>query len=267
MKSIRNWLYWKLIEHQVIQKAAAVFFTCAEEMRLARQTFRPYNPARQINVGYGVGPPPTYHPGMQAAFEQRCPGLKQRPYFLFFGRIHPKKGVDLLIEAYAALLGAREQKGKSEVPCLVIAGPGLETPFGLKMRELAGRNCPPGCVFWPGMLTGDAKWGALNGAEAFALPSHQENFGIAVVEAMACGVPVLISRQINIWKEIAEDQAGLVAEDTGEGTRRVLLTWAGLSEKEKSAMKEAAKTSYEKRFAISATADNLLSTIQDLIVR
>jgi glycosyltransferase involved in cell wall biosynthesis len=117
------------------------------------------------------------------------------------------------------------------------------------------------------MLTGEAKWGALNGAEAFVLPSHQENFGIAVVEAMACGVPVLLSRQINICREIAEDRAGFVAEDTREGTESLLLSWARLSDQDKSVMKKAAKTSYEKRFGISRTADNLLSTIEDLLTR
>ncbi len=59
------------------------------------------------------------------------------------------------------------------------------------------------------MLTGDLKWGAFRAAEAFVLPSHQENFGIAVVEALACGKPVLISDKVNIWREIVEDGAGL----------------------------------------------------------
>jgi glycosyltransferase involved in cell wall biosynthesis len=73
-----------------------------------------------------------------------------------------------------------------------------------------------------GMLAGDSKWGALYGCEAFVLPSHQENFGIAVVEALACGKPVLISDQVNIWREIVEDGAGLVEEDTEEGVEKLL---------------------------------------------
>ena len=91
----------------------------------------------------------------------------------------------------------------------MIAGPGLDTAFGREMRQLAESLCPQPstltpqpAVFFPDMLTGDAKWGALYGCEAFVLPSHQENFGIAVVEALACGKPVLISNQVNIWREI-----------------------------------------------------------------
>ena len=54
------------------------------------------------------------------------------------------------------------------------------------------------------------KWGAFHAADAFVLPSHQENFGIAVVEALACGLPVLISDKVNIWPDIVHDQAGIV---------------------------------------------------------
>jgi glycosyltransferase involved in cell wall biosynthesis len=73
-----------------------------------------------------------------------------------------------------------------------------------------------------GMLEGDAKWGAFYGCEAFVLPSHQENFGISVVEALACEKPVLISNKVNIWREIAEDGAGLVEADSVDGTARLL---------------------------------------------
>jgi glycosyltransferase involved in cell wall biosynthesis len=73
------------------------------------------------------------------------------------------------------------------------------------MLKLAADLCPSGTVFWPGMLSGDAKWGALYHATEFVLPSHQENVGIAVVESEACGMPMLISDQINIWREIKED--------------------------------------------------------------
>jgi glycosyltransferase involved in cell wall biosynthesis len=72
------------------------------------------------------------------------------------------------------------------------------------------------------MLLGELKWGALYSAEALVLPSHQENFGIVVVESIACGVPVLISNKVNIWREIAADGAGLVANDNLSGTIELL---------------------------------------------
>jgi glycosyltransferase involved in cell wall biosynthesis len=177
------------------------------------------------------------------------------------GRIHPKKGVDILIRAFAAVYGS---KLDAQYPstCLVIAGPGKETTFGRAMYEMAARTCPPGSVLWPGMLTGDAKWGAIYNAEAFVLPSHQENFGIAVAEALSCGTPVLISNQINICREIEEDQAGFVGDDTSTGAEQVLRRWKSRSPEDHKRMKRAAQLSYETRFGIVQAARNLLDLLE-----
>src|SRR6185369_16511419 len=105
-----------------------------------------------------------------------------------------KKGVDLLISAYADVY--QSKPASPAPPALVIAGP-LNSDFADAMQKLAAELSPRDTVFWPGLLSGDAKWGAFHGCEAFVLPSHQENFGIAVAEALACGKPVLISNQVN----------------------------------------------------------------------
>ena len=114
---------------------------------------------------------------------------------------------------------------------LVIAGPDEE---GLKpeLLSLASEAGVSDRVHFPGMLQGDAKWGAFYAAEAFVLPSHQENFGVAVAEALACGTPVLISNQVNIWREIAEDGVGLVEDDDLAGTMRLLERWRDLPPEE-----------------------------------
>src|SRR6185436_16736904 len=105
---------------------------------------------------------------------------------------------------------------------LVVAGPCAQPQYLEEMRKLASELCPPSSVSFPGMVAGDLKWGMLRLAEVFILPSHQENFGIAVAEALACGTPVLISNKVNICREIDGDGAGLVEEDTVAGTRRLL---------------------------------------------
>ena len=265
LKAIRNWIYWKLIEHNVINRAKAVLFTCAEEKRLASTTFSSYHPQNEINVGYGVSDPPAFMEQMTDAFTQKCPDLQRASYYVFLSRIHPKKGIDLTIKAYAATYHASPVTHPSSIPHLVIAGPGLETEYGRAMQKLAADLCPPVHVHWPGMLTGDAKWGALYGAEAFVLNSHQENFGIAVVEALSCATPVLISNQINIWQEIDQDKGGFVAGDTEVGAKQILLQWHGLSPEEKGRMRKAARNCYEKRFGINTAALNLLSTLQQQI--
>ena len=258
LKAARNWLYWKLIEQRVIQNAGAILFTCQEEMRLAQKTFQPFRPKREINVGYGVAHPPDYRGNMEKAFGERCPGLGEMPYLLFLSRIHPKKGVDLLIKAYGLLCRSR---GGSSLPKLVIAGPGLETPYGQSMRKLGAELCPPGSLFWPGMLTGDAKWGALYHCEASVLPSHQENFGITVVETLACGRPVLISDQVNIWREIKEAGAALVQENSVAGAAQLFTDWLSLPAEARSHMSAKAKICFQRSFSIESAARNLLTAI------
>ncbi|WP_410054440.1 glycosyltransferase [Hymenobacter sp. BT188] len=270
LKALRNWVYWKLIERKTINESDGVLFTCQEELQLARLSFWPYKPKREINISYGIAQPPPFVPALTNAFLERCPEVKSRPYILFLSRINEKKGVDLLITAYGEALTRRLEKREwldnkenrnpeqhlclfSELPALVIAGPGLESPYGHAMRQLAA-TIPVPTIFFPGMLTGDAKWGAFYGCEAFILPSHQENFGIAVVEALACSKPVLISNQVNIWREIEAAGAGLVADDTLEGTRSLLENWCELTESEKGVMEKRCLLTYRNHFAVEQAA-------------
>ena len=250
LKAVRNWLYWKLCEHRVIRDAEAMLFTCEEELQLAREAFFPYRPRKAAVVGLGVPPPPAATGAMTDAFRKSCPELPEsQPYLLFLSRLHPKKGVDILIKAYAEVFGlglsSQDSPLPSTVPALVIAGP-LESDFAREMIHLAGALLS-GSVFTPsstpqlpsstdggnrpsihftGMLQGDSKWGAFYGCEAFILPSHQENFGIAVAEALACDKPVLISNKVNIWREIESSGGGLVREDTEAETKSLMLDWS-----------------------------------------
>ena len=143
------------------------------------------------------------------------------------GRLHPKKGCDLLLEAYAATL-ANDPAWR-----LVFAGPDA-SGWQQTLQSRADALGIADRIVWTGMLRDTLKWSAFAAAEVFVLPSHQENFGIAVAESLACGVPVLISREVNIWREIEAANAGFVAPDTIEGTTSLLTRWQQLPEAERS---------------------------------
>jgi glycosyltransferase involved in cell wall biosynthesis len=135
----------------------------------------------------------------------------------------------------------------------VIAGPGMDTIYGNYLLKLISRDAKiKDSVFFPGMLAGEDKWAALYGSEAFVLSSHQENFGISVVEALACKKPVLISDKINIWKEIIEGGGGMVKDDTLEGTIELIRFWANLNMEEKLKMAINAREVYENNFGVLA---------------
>jgi glycosyltransferase involved in cell wall biosynthesis len=182
------------------------------------------------------------------------PGLRGKRIVLFLGRVHAKKGCDLLIDAFASIAT------DSPDIDLVMAGPDAGMRDMLQVR-LAGTGIT-NRVHWPGLVTGDAKWGAFYASDAFVLPSHQENFGIAVAEALGCSRPVLISDQVNIWPEIEADGAGLVAPDTLDGTRKLLERWLALDEPQRQIMRQRARACFETRYNLDQNVTELVRFFQ-----
>lgn len=240
-KHFKKSVYWWLAEHSTLRRAKGVLFTAQEEAILARQSFRPYT-VNEVVVNYGTRLP------AEAAIEndsflQQFPELRGQRIVLFLARIHPKKGCDLLIEAFARVAEAEPRLR------LVMAGPdqvGMRKGLEAQCVKLgiSDRVC------WPGMLRGQQKWAAFRAAEVFILPSHQENFGIAIAESLAMGIPVLISNKVNIWREVEEAKAGFVAPDDLAGTQQLLQCWMDLPETGRAALRNNAIPCYAKYFDI-----------------
>lgn len=262
LKAIRNMLYWKCIESKVVHAADAVLFTCEEELMLAREAYSPYKPQKELNTGYGITAPPLYSVEMKQAFHKHLSNPEAATnYWLFLSRIHEKKGVDLLLHAYKQL--AHETNGA--LPYLVVAGPGLDTPYGSMLKqEVDADDMIRNKIIFTGMLQSEAKWGAFYGAEAFVLPSHQENFGISVAEALACGVPVLISDKVNIFREIQAAEAGIIEPDTLEGTLNLLKQYMALSGVQKEAMQQRAAGLFHTNFNAASVAHNWKNTLTEI---
>jgi glycosyltransferase involved in cell wall biosynthesis len=123
---------------------------------------------------------------------------------LFLGRINFKKGLDLLVPAFA--LVALKYPGAR----LAVVGPDNEG-FVSKVRRWCVEKGIKDKVFFMDYLGFEKVKEAYVDADVFILPSYTENFGMTVVAAMACGCPVIISDQVNIWREVQETGAGVVA--------------------------------------------------------
>ena len=255
LKFLKKLPYWLLFEQRLLEGADAVLFTSSAEARLARSSF-PRTRWRAEVVPYGTLGPTGDPQENLAAFTARVPSLQGRPFLLFAGRMHEKKGCDLLLRAYA------EMRRKVDLPPLIMAGPD-ETGLTRNLQAMTAAEKLQDSVLWPGMLTGAAKWGAFQAADAFVLPSHQENFGIAVAEALSCGTPVLISDQVNIHGDISASHAGLVEPDTLEGTARLLRRWAALSDAEREEMRDNAGQCWRNRFDSAGTSRALVRLFQE----
>ena len=254
LKHLKKWLYWPWAEYRVLRDARAVIFTCEEERLLARQSFWLYR-ANEVVTAFGTSSPPGNGSGLAQSFLAANPPLQGKRIALFLSRIHEKKGCDLLLEAFAQVAGHDERLH------LLMAGPD-QTGWAMDLKMQAEQLGIAHRISWPGMLQGDAKWGAFYASEVFCLPSHQENFGIVVAEALACGKPVLISNKVNIWREIESDAAGFVNEDTVAGTVRSLQRWLALDTGAYAQMAERARQCFAQRFHIQRAAERLVEIIQ-----
>ena len=255
LKHIKKWIYWVPFEYRVLRDAYRVLFTSKAEKRLAEQSFSLHRWNAYV-VPYGASGPKGDPEVQRQAFFAKCPAVEGKRFLLFLGRIHRKKGCDMLIDAFA--------KVAADDPTLhlVMAGPDQQL-WSAKLRESVVAAGLTERVHWPGMLKGDAKWGSLFASEAFILPSHQENFGIAVAEALACGRAVLLADKVNIAEEIADDHAGLMELDTPDGTLKLLRRWIGMTVEERQAMGQRAYECFHRRYDMSENAKAIIRLFEN----
>ncbi len=253
-KHLQKSICWRMVERRVLRDARAVLFTCEQERRRARLTFPSYACLERV-VGLGIARPGGNAIAEKRAFLAAFPCLADTQVVLFLGRIHPKKGCDLLIRAFARV-AAHDPALR-----LVMAGPD-ECGWRAELQKLAQQLAVNERVVWTGPLYGDLKWGALRAAGVFALPSHTENFGITVAEAMACGLPVLISKEVNICREIESDGAGLAAADDQEGTTSLLERWLAMPDAERYRMRVNALRSFSQRFELNRFAHDFVECLK-----
>ncbi|HKM48925.1 MAG TPA: glycosyltransferase [Terriglobales bacterium] len=246
LKHLKKWLYWPWAEYRVLRDASVVLFTCEEERRLARESFCLYR-CNEAIAGLGIASPEGDASDQQREFLDHFPHLRGKRLALFLSRIHPKKGCDLLLQAFA------DRFAEDLAWHLVMAGPD-QVGWKAELHRHAVRLGIADQITWTGMLSGAVKWGAYRAAEVFVLPSHSENFGIVVAEALACGLPVLISDKVNIWREIAASEAGIVASDTLDGTKNLFTGWLGMSTEQQKHMRRQAKACFEVCFEVNRTA-------------
>ena len=249
-------IFWRFFERKVLRDSRGVFFASEEERQLASQSFLQQDSCGYV-VGYGTEDIAGDQEAQKSVFLSKFPEMRERKLALFLSRIHPKKGLDILIRAFARLADDFAAFD------LVIAGPdndGLQSQLSHLAVELGVDKR----IHWTGMLTGDEKWGAFRSATFFVLPSHQENFGIAVVEALAASAPVLITKKVNIWREVQASGAGCAVVDDIDGITEGLRYMCDLPQPDLQRMKINARRCFLERFNIENNALELVQLMAGL---
>jgi glycosyltransferase involved in cell wall biosynthesis len=190
----------RTIEQPILRHAAAIHYTSKQE-QVEAEALGACAPGKVIPLGVDLSlfqdlPNP-------AEFFERHPSAAGRPVVLFLSRLDPKKGLDLLLPAFAHAASVHTQA------VLVIAGDG-DARFVDACRRDAVRLGIDDRVIWCGFIAGREKLAALAAATVFVLPSYSENFGIAAVEALASGRACVLSDGVGIAAEVQERSAGLV---------------------------------------------------------
>lgn len=257
LKQIKKFIYWHLFEKQVLLGAAGILYTSEEEKKLAHESFVFANSNERV-VKYGVPPPPRNTEKAKADFLDEFPCLQNKRLILFMGRIHPKKGCDLLVDAFMEISNLYPNL------TLVMAGP-IQGKWGSELMKRTESLSKSNSIVWLGALNQKQKWGAYRSAEVFILPSHSENFGVAVAEALACSLPVLITNKVNIWQKIKNHNAGLISADNKLGIMNLLKEWLQTDEATKMTMRLNAHRCFLENFEIDNVVTETLNDLQDIL--
>lgn len=249
-----KWAYIKLFEKRNFDCAAAIQYSSRMEEEMARHFMTVKSPNLIIPEGISLGPfAKLPHRG---SFRTGYPEMAGKFLILYLGRLHQKKGLELLVEAFSRVVARRDDAH------LVLAGSG-DSDYVMRITKILRDLGVFDRTTITGQLDDDEKLAVLRDADVFVLPSYGENFGISVVEAMACGLPVVISDKVGIWREIAEAEAGIVTtcqfEKIADAIER-LLDDPGL----RMALGQHGKTLVGAQFSIDRMAERMETAYQAL---
>jgi glycosyltransferase involved in cell wall biosynthesis len=251
-KSLRKRLFWQVSGKGIMSRAAAVHYT-SEAEKVSTETGLGLNHGKVIPLGVEL---PSVNANVHLA--QLFPDLARDPYLLVLSRLHPKKNLEVLIDAFLSLV----ESPRFADWRLVLAGDG-PADYVSMLKERAAASSYRDRVTFTGWLEGDKKSAVLNGASLLVLPSHQENFGLCVMEALSQSVPVLVSPNVNLAAEIAAANAGWIAPADRTGLADTLAE--ALSDREELTNRGCAGRQLSQKYSWENSARELVRLYREII--
>jgi len=250
-------LFYELFVKNNFNLAAGVHYTTEEEAKKCHSNLKLKNNA--FVVPLGIDQQEFSNLPSRSVLEKLYPQIKDKKVILFLGRINWKKGLDLLIKAYANLI-----KKRDDLHLLIVGND--EAGHESEVRTWINDCGISEKVTFTGILSGEKKLAALSGSDIFVAPSYSESFGMSVLEAMATGLVVVVSDQVALCHDIAEYQAGIVVgcevSSLENGILRVLY-----DDDLRKKMRENAIKLVKDRFGSNRTADNAIKMFDQVIAK
>jgi glycosyltransferase involved in cell wall biosynthesis len=212
-KRWKKWPWYHLFERRQLAGASALLATSDVEVRNLAKRFSSSR-CRSLPLGLTSDCGPDY-----ATARRKLGWLESEVVLLFLSRIHPKKGLDMLLRALAGL-----EPGTLGKVRLAVVGGG-EKDYVAELKAFAARESARlPRVDWVGEIWDDGKWAYFQGADLLCLPSHSENFGLAVLEALQAGTRVLTTTETP-WDIVTSLGAGMIVEPTVGAIRSALVAF------------------------------------------
>ncbi|NER82122.1 MAG: glycosyltransferase [Leptolyngbya sp. SIO1D8] len=247
-------IYAAVLERPNLAGAAAIHFTSPQEATVSER-FGTKTP--DMILPLGVTPLPT--PQTEIDVRDRFGIPRDRPIVLFMSRIDPKKGLDFLLPALETL----QQEGLDFHLLLCGANP-QDRQYEQSIHAQIKNSSLNTRTTLTGFVSGDLKGALLKAADLFVLPSYYENFGIAVAEAMLVGLPVIISDQVHIWKDIQQSQSGWICE-CSQASVAAQLREAFKSVAEREQRGQNAQQFAQEHYSWQAIAQQAITTYRNLL--
>ena len=253
-KRIKKQIYWLLIEKSNLLNARSILLTSQGEKDTLEKTFVNTQGIEKKVIKYGIVKPNLNKKKNLRQFYFKFPNLKNKHFYLFLGRFHEKKGCDIIIKSVKKIKNFNKK--------ILLAGPQNKSEYEIKIKNLIKKENLEKKILFSKALYDDIKWGALLASQATLLPSHGENFGVALVESLCLGKPVLTTYKVNIYKVILESNAGFIANDNTKSFTKILKKFSRLN---KSKLKKLSNNSfycYKKNFDLLSKKNSLGSFLK-----
>lgn len=254
-KSFKKNIYALLIQKSILKEANVLHATTDEEVKQIKNFVSNNN---IVMIPNGINSEDFMNLPSRKELKKLYPKLIGKKILLFLGRLHPVKGLDLLAKAFGIITRERDDV------YLLIAGPDSDG-YKAKVKQIFEKERILDKIIFTGMLEGQNKLVALSGADIFVLPSYSEGFSMAILEAMICKLPVVITRQCN-FPEVAEYEAGIVSEPDLKQLTEALNTLLNNSKLCKK-MGENGRILVLENFTWDKIADKMIKVYEDILNR
>lgn len=247
--------YYYFLARRILQEASCIHYTSRLEERWCHGPLR--LKSRPVVIPNGLAIEDFSSLPDKGVLIKRYPNIKDKEIILFLGRLNWKKGLDILLKAFAVV--CKEREGLH----LLVVGDG-ERRYAEGMKKWVCNHQLSDKVTFLGFLSAGEKLSAFAATGVFVLPSYSENFGMAVLEAMACGLPVVITERVGIFEDVADAKAGIVIKPDTEGLILALRELLHSPQRCRQ-MGEAGKRLVREKFSLDSVAEKMIDFFGSIV--